>query len=507
MKGLIHITLQPKTAFIQLVVFFVFCNFNYVSGQEVITYGHTNAHLVTLVLESPKLLRHYNILAEKGVSDNMTRDQIERLKELAIQESEKGNAQASIDYMFKYIGATADISIINDHLFINIANTSEYINFKQKYSPTFKPIAMGYFYVGFLGLFIFLMMNMKKNHDRIGTLLISLFVLFHSFFILHLSIYIINYQYHLPHTLFISTTFSFLYGPLLYFYFKRITYNYKFRPIDFLHLLPSAALFVYLIPFYLLSSLDKFKVIFDQSNLLLPGADVIIAVKILSLSVYAILSYKIYKSNRNLSMKKNKNKRLWQRNIIFIFVTYILVYVFYAASIKGIIYYPQLFNLQIVVMASLVLYVAYISYLQPEVFKGRIKLIDPVQLFDKYKNSGLTASYSMELKDKLLLLFNEEKIFKQNDLSLELLSNKLNTSRHNTSQVINEHFGLNFFELVNSFRINEAQEILKNDTNNNFNIIEVAYEVGFNNKVTFNKSFKKQVEKTPTQFIKSLRFS
>ena len=49
----------------------------------------------------------------------------------------------------------------------------------------------------------------------------------------------------------------------------------------------------------------------------------------------------------------------------------------------------------------------------------------------------------------------------------------------------------------------EAIEILQNDTQGNLNIIDVAYEVGFNNKVTFNKSFKKYYNQTPSQYLLS----
>ncbi len=84
------------------------------------------------------------------------------------------------------------------------------------------------------------------------------------------------------------------------------------------------------------------------------------------------------------------------------------------------------------------------------------------------------------------------------------MSQRLDTTRHNTSQVINEHFDLNFFELINKFRIEEALEILQNDRHKNLNIIDIAYEVGFNNKVTFNKSFKKYLSQTPSQYIASL---
>ena len=109
-----------------------------------------------------------------------------------------------------------------------------------------------------------------------------------------------------------------------------------------------------------------------------------------------------------------------------------------------------------------------------------------------------------DLKEKLIYLLEEDRIYRQNNISLEILSLKLDTNRHNTSQVINEHFDLNFFELINKYRIEEALSIIKNDIHKNMNIIDIAYEVGFNNKVTFNKSFKKILSQTPSQYIASL---
>lgn len=151
----------------------------------------------------------------------------------------------------------------------------------------------------------------------------------------------------------------------------------------------------------------------------------------------------------------------------------------------------------------MVFYVAYITYVQPEIFKGQVKLVDPIGLF-KYKSSALTPSFSLELKEDLLSLLNKDKIYKESGISLDLLSEKLGTSRHNTSQVINEHFNMNFYELMNKFRIDEAVELIKNEKDNNLTIIDIAYKVGFNNKVTFNKSFKKALSVTPSEYIKSL---
>ena len=81
----------------------------------------------------------------------------------------------------------------------------------------------------------------------------------------------------------------------------------------------------------------------------------------------------------------------------------------------------------------------------------------------------------------------------------------MSSTRHNISQVINEHFGVSFFYFVNKYRIEEALRILSSDASTNLNIIDVAYDVGFNNKVTFNKAFKIKTSMTPTNYIKSIQ--
>jgi YesN/AraC family two-component response regulator len=146
------------------------------------------------------------------------------------------------------------------------------------------------------------------------------------------------------------------------------------------------------------------------------------------------------------------------------------------------------------------------AYLQPKVFNYKSFILNnSIVGVSKYLKSGLTPSLSVELKEELINLFTVQKVYRDSSLNLETLSEKLNTTRHNTSQIINEHFDMNFFELINKFRIDEAIDLLIEDKNGNLNIIDIAYEVGYNNKVTFNKAFKKTTSLTPTEFIDSVK--
>ena len=219
--------------------------------------------------------------------------------------------------------------------------------------------------------------------------------------------------------------------------------------------------------------------------------------KTLSLAIYGFLIYKIF-----LKLKKERSYSpdtvKWLHVLVVLAGTYVVSYIIYGLTISDVILrFDFLYHLQIIAMASMVLYIGYASFQQPLLFSssfGRKK--------DKYTKSGLTPSYSVELKEQLSDLLENEKIYLKNDVSLDVIAERLNTTRHNASQVINEHFGLNFFDLINKYRIQDAVEILQNDTSRT--IIDVAYQVGFNNKVTFNKSFKRFLSQTPTQYLGSL---
>jgi AraC-like DNA-binding protein len=118
----------------------------------------------------------------------------------------------------------------------------------------------------------------------------------------------------------------------------------------------------------------------------------------------------------------------------------------------------------------------------------------------RYQNSGLPERVALQQAQRLEQLMRVEKLYRLNELRLDTLAERLGMSRHHLSQVLNEQLGLSFFEYVNALRIAEAQVLLRNTSRQQLNIIEVAYEVGFNNKVSFNKAFKAATGLTPTEF-------
>lgn len=120
---------------------------------------------------------------------------------------------------------------------------------------------------------------------------------------------------------------------------------------------------------------------------------------------------------------------------------------------------------------------------------------------EKYKTSPLTPD---QLTENLALLEHliesRGEVFYRPTLQLSDLAKELGIPNYLASQVINEGLQKNFYDLVNEQRVKKAQQILSDKNRQNEPVINIAYEVGYNSKSTFNASFKKYSGMTPTQY-------
>ena len=120
----------------------------------------------------------------------------------------------------------------------------------------------------------------------------------------------------------------------------------------------------------------------------------------------------------------------------------------------------------------------------------------------KYEKTGLSKAFSHELKNKLEHLMLTQKPYLNQELRLDDIAKLLDVSRHHASQVINENFGLNFYEYINRYRIEEAKKRLRPEMEDAVpSISEIAYQCGFNNRVSFYKAFRKITHTTPSVFM------
>jgi AraC-like DNA-binding protein len=71
------------------------------------------------------------------------------------------------------------------------------------------------------------------------------------------------------------------------------------------------------------------------------------------------------------------------------------------------------------------------------------------------------------------------------------------------SAAINRDAGQNFFDYINSYRVQKAASILAS-RNNKTSMLDVMADAGFNSKSTFYRAFKKFMDMTPTDYVDQL---
>jgi AraC-like DNA-binding protein len=106
------------------------------------------------------------------------------------------------------------------------------------------------------------------------------------------------------------------------------------------------------------------------------------------------------------------------------------------------------------------------------------------------------------LKSQLNQLMQNQKPYLDSELNLIKLSQILNLTPHQLSYLINYGFNENFFHFINRYRVEKAKELLKAEKLNKYSILGIAYESGFNSKTSFNTTFKKMTNQTPSEFKK-----
>ncbi|MCH9660117.1 MAG: helix-turn-helix domain-containing protein [Bacteroidetes bacterium] len=334
----------------------------------------------------------------------------------------------------------------------------------------------------------------KKKGDAVANRILGVYLLLFSLNITYNVLYWSKLLFTLEkvNMFGILATLWISYPPLIYLYTRRIVAHKKIGFKDVIHAVPVLAIFCFHLPFFVLSAQQKLQVLSDNRL-----ADYVInlqhnfTITIALMIFYAFLTYFSFRNN-----KLGRNKNRWILWLLGSFGCYVIAMTSYYVLVKlGIITtaYDYFITYTLIFFIGLV---TYFGLVQPDVFNGLS--MDKVLPFTKYKNTGLTRAHSQELKNSLLRYMQTEKPYLNSSLRLDDLSEKLNLSRHHTSQIINEHFDTNFFDFINGYRIEEAKSLLINDPN--LNITDVIYASGFNNRVSFYNTFKKYTGTTPSAF-------
>ena len=154
---------------------------------------------------------------------------------------------------------------------------------------------------------------------------------------------------------------------------------------------------------------------------------------------------------------------------------------------------------------------AYFGLTQPEIFKKWKPSHNIIQkethkgqtipsFKTKYAASILTEHNSKLILQNLLRFMKEKKPYLKSGITIKEVADALDVHPKNLSQVINEQLNHNFFNFINSYRVEEVKTKLQDEKYAHYSILGIALDSGFSSKSSFNSIFKKFTGSTPTSY-------
>ncbi len=286
----------------------------------------------------------------------------------------------------------------------------------------------------------------------------------------------ITYDFYL-----ITPSFSLVFGPLFYFFVRQLALNeIKVKSGQFYHFVPALI-----------------------SVSLTSYVQLVLALGTVSQLFYFVLSLNLLKTYKQACFEMRSDALSlqldWLRNILLAMIV-ITVIDLLRLNLQPILDLVMAKIWYFTMQLSFYLLTSYIvvqAIWQPSRFTGLQHYLE------QQKKTVSEQKKAEPIFAELDHIIKTQKLYQQPRFSLQDLAQHTGLSSKDISWAINDGCQLNFCDYINRHRIDEikAKLTVKKESN----LLSVALDAGFNSKSSFNKSFKKQVGITPSQYMKSAK--
>ncbi len=312
---------------------------------------------------------------------------------------------------------------------------------------------------------------------------------------------------HFPFLAPFFNSLPFIFGPLFYLYIKALTHpRFHFTKTDLWHGLPLVITFVYYSSVYFMPAAKQMvfleKIYFEQSIV----SYLSIALSLAQTFIYMVLCLRLLQSHtRKIKESFSDLERInlsWIRHLVFMFVLIWLIVVGLQAFLPEPLLEEKLDDAVTYFLIALMIFtIGYRGLSQPEIFaektgKGK-----------KYEKTGLSPQKGKSIKQQLLKLMEEKRPYLDPGLTLAQVAEMMGVPSHQLSQVINESMEQNFYQFINSYRLEEAKRRLDHPDTGDDKLIKIAFDSGFNSLPTFNRVFRDLTGESPSQYRKRIIIS
>ena len=324
----------------------------------------------------------------------------------------------------------------------------------------------------------------------------------------------------LPHFFGISYQTPWVFGPLVYLYALAASdRSWRFQKRTLIHFVPVAITTLAFSPYYFMSGAEKLAMmdrwIAGDVPLQLAILDPFKYVSGLGYSIATVMYLRRHRRQVEHSYSNIERVNLtWLMTLtVAAFGIWLLATSLKIAGVAGMVRDVHIS----LAMALLVYAIGYLGLRQPEVFRyetAEYPVPKPVAIVQppapppdepepsasRYERSGLSDVEAHRLKTSLLAIMDAERPWRDSELTLADLAERLGSTPHKLSEVLNSEVGQTFYDFVNGYRVREVQRRIKAGEARALKMLALAMDAGFASKSTFNQAFKKHTSQTPSDF-------
>ncbi|MBU2886725.1 helix-turn-helix domain-containing protein [Gilvimarinus agarilyticus] len=311
-----------------------------------------------------------------------------------------------------------------------------------------------------------------------------------------------------PNLFFLGSYAYFIDGPLLYLFVRSLLYkDFKLRRIHLFHALPVVLYFVHMLVSFYLQSYERREMLVETQHIAYSAPYLYFdAAGRFMRVIYALLCLRLAfayaEQLKNVFANLNKRDLAWLKVML---VSFLGLFLWDSALLSLKLYGFAIddFDLDLLNIVGLSGY--YLTFFMLNLLIGlKFTLFTSVAAINESSHPPV-AHESLPTEDKTYVESIKEtmvktKIYTQPDITIDQLAATLKLPTKRLSQILKQDFHANFYEFINSYRIEDAKQQLSDLAYADKTITEIYYEVGFNSKSVFNTFFKRKEGCTPSQY-------
>lgn len=315
---------------------------------------------------------------------------------------------------------------------------------------------------------------------------------------------IVEYAQH--HGLYLISCAGFFFlAPLLYLFVQALCYrDFRLRWSSLIHAAPAAAftLFAFTANAIAYSGIRVGPVRFDEF-VVNHYWDIFWTCNLLQILVYIIaIGFEVIRYRRQLADSFSSVRRFNLQWLIALLLVLALHWTF--VVFRSVVSLLDLGWTDVTALVDLFSITIFLVFTTILVIKAMVhtQLFPGIAESRKPADSPLSQAELHNLSHQLAHIMQSEEPHLRPELCIDDLATALSIPVWQLSRVINSVHRQNFFNFVNSRRVQVAQDLLSNPANNQKTILHILHASGFNSKSTFNDAFKRHAGMTPSQYRK-----